>query len=161
MPHIHELYDFTVSVFIVYKDKILLVHHPRYDKWIPMGGHIELDEDPETALFREIKEETGLDVTILSSKPEIQTTDTKFQLTPNFVDVHEANPPHRHIALVYFAQAKDNNHTLSEEHTDIKWLGAEDLDKESYNLSESVKFYCREALAKANATGDGKGPVLG
>jgi ADP-ribose pyrophosphatase YjhB (NUDIX family) len=52
MPHIHELYDFVVTVFIVHKDKVLLVHHPRYGKWIPMGGHIELDEDPEEALFR-------------------------------------------------------------------------------------------------------------
>lgn len=66
MPHIHDKYDFVITVFIVYKDKVLLVHHPRYDKWIPMGGHIELDEDPEQALFREIKEETGLEVEIFS-----------------------------------------------------------------------------------------------
>ena len=72
MPHLHELYDFVVSAFIVHDDKVLLVHHPKYDKWIPMGGHVELDEDPETALFREIEEETGLEVSILSSKPTLE-----------------------------------------------------------------------------------------
>jgi 8-oxo-dGTP pyrophosphatase MutT (NUDIX family) len=113
---------------------------------MPMGGHIELDEDPEEALFREIKEETGLDVEILSSKPLVQQNDTKFILTPRFIDVHEANPPHKHIALVYFAKARNNQHVLSAEHTDIRWLGLEDLDKSEYGLSGSVKFYCTEAI---------------
>jgi len=114
-----------------------------------MGGHIELDEDPEEALFREIKEETGLDVEILSSKPTISQSDTKFILTPSFIDVHEANPPHKHIALVYLAVAKNNHHVLSDEHVDIQWLGLEDLDKPEYRLSGSVKFYCKEAIRTA------------
>jgi ADP-ribose pyrophosphatase YjhB (NUDIX family) len=96
MPHIHDLYDFTITVFIVYDNHVLLVNHPKYNKWIPMGGHIELDEDVEEALFREIKEETGLDVEILSNKPSIDSPETKFLLTPNYLDVHQANPPHYH-----------------------------------------------------------------
>lgn len=146
MPHIHKLYDFVITVFIVHNDKVLLVHHPRYDKWIPMGGHIELNEDAESALFREIHEETGLEVEILSSKPDIETTDTKFLLTPNYMDVHEANPPHKHIALVYFARSKTDKHKLSSEHSEIQWLSAQDIDKPEYDLSQSVKFYCREAI---------------
>jgi 8-oxo-dGTP pyrophosphatase MutT (NUDIX family) len=149
MPHIHEKYDFVVTVFIVYDNKVLLVHHPRYNKWLPMGGHIELDEDPEEALFREVKEETGLDVEILSSKPEISQSDTKFILTPRFIDVHEANRPHKHIALVYFASARNNQHVLSDEHIDIQWLEEEDLDSPKYALSDSVKFYCKEAIRAA------------
>lgn len=149
MPHIHEKYDFVITVFIVYNNKVLLVHHPRYDKWIPMGGHIELDEDPEQALFREIKEETGLDVEILSKKPDIVQNDTKFVYAPRFIDVHEANPPHKHIALVYFAKAKNDKYVLSTEHSEINWLGLEDLAKPQYALSNSVKFYCREAIKVA------------
>lgn len=146
MPHIHELYDFVITVFIVHDNKVLLVHHPKYDKWIPMGGHIELNEDVESALFREVEEETGLEVEILSDKPNIETTDTKFLLTPNYMDVHEANAPHKHIALVYFARAKNNQHKLSDEHSEIHWLSADDLEKPEYSLSESVRFYCKEAI---------------
>jgi 8-oxo-dGTP pyrophosphatase MutT (NUDIX family) len=146
MPHIHEKYDFVITVFIVYGDKVLLVHHPRYDKWIPMGGHIELDEDPEEALFREIKEETGLEVQILAEKPSITQHDTKFVFAPRYIDVHEANPPHKHIALVYFAKAKNDKHTMSDEHSDIRWLNLDDLNNPEYKLSDSVKFYCREAI---------------
>lgn len=34
MPHIHEKYDFVVSLLIVYAGRVLLVDHPRYDKWL-------------------------------------------------------------------------------------------------------------------------------
>lgn len=149
MPHINELYDFTVTVFIVFENTVLLVHHPRYDKWIPMGGHIELDEDVDEALHREIKEETGLEVEILSTKPSIKSVGTKFMYTPNYVDVHEANPPHKHISFVYFAKASTNDHSKSDEHLAIHWVRQSDLDNEIYNLSESVKFYCHAALELA------------
>lgn len=33
------------------------------DKWIGVGGHFEKDESPEECLLREVKEETGLDLT--------------------------------------------------------------------------------------------------
>ncbi len=149
MPHIHELFDFIVSVFIVHNDKVLLVHHPKYNKWIPMGGHIELNEDPEQALYREVQEETGLEVELLGTKPDIPAADTKFLVAPHYMDVHEANAPHKHIALIYFARAKNSQHTLSDEHLDIHWLREEDLDKPKYNLDPSVKFYCKEALQTA------------
>lgn len=149
MPHIHDKYDFVVSAFIVYDNKVLLVHHPRYDKWIPMGGHIELDEDPEEALFREIKEETSLEVEILASKPDVDQNDTKFILSPSYIDVHDASATHKHIALVYFARAKNAKYVLSDEHSEINWLSLDDLDKPKYNLANSVKFYCREAIKAA------------
>lgn len=33
------------------------------DKWIGVGGHFEADESPEECLLREVKEETGLELT--------------------------------------------------------------------------------------------------
>ena len=147
MPHIHHAYDYTVTAFIVNESKkVLLVNHPRYNKWIPVGGHIELNEDPEDALYREIKEETGLDVDILSSRPEVSSPETKFLLTPNYVDVHEANPPHKHISFTYFAKSKADAFTLSDEHDDMKWFTAEELQDEQYALTPSVIFYATEAL---------------
>ena len=59
MPHIHKLIDFTVEVFIVHKHKVLLRRHDKYKKWLSIGGHIELHEDPVEAAIREVKEEVG------------------------------------------------------------------------------------------------------
>jgi ADP-ribose pyrophosphatase YjhB (NUDIX family) len=152
MPHIHETYDFTIGVFIIHEGKVLLVNHPRYDKWIPMGGHIELDEDPEEALFREIDEETGLDVTILSSKPESLSAGTKTILTPNFVDVHDANPPHKHISFTYFARAHSDKARLSDEHSDLKWFTPAELREQQYKVDPMVIFYAEEALKLAGSS---------
>lgn len=149
MPHIHELYDFVVTVFIIHDNKVLLVKHPRYGKWIPMGGHIELDEDPEEALYREIQEETGLEVEILSNKPAFDDSEAKPILTPHYIDAHDANPPHKHIALVYFARATNNQHIKSDEHDELKWFTEQELDESQYQLSPSVKFYAKEALKAA------------
>lgn len=148
MPHINYAYDFTVTAFIVSSSKkVLLVNHPKYNKWIPVGGHIELDEDPEQALYREIKEETGLQVEIFSKRPGVSSPGTKFLLTPNYVDVHEANPPHKHISFTYFALARSDNFIKSDEHSDMRWFSAQDLFIEEYALSDSVKFYSKEALS--------------
>ncbi len=116
-----------------------------------MGGHIELNEDPEQALYREIKEETGLDVEILSTKPNIVSAGTKFILTPSYVDVHEANPPHKHISFTYFARSSSRSALLSDEHLDMHWFSKTELAEPKYKLSESVIFYSHEALQAAKS----------
>jgi 8-oxo-dGTP diphosphatase len=151
MPHIHELIDFTVGFYIVHGNRVLLVNHPRYQKWICPGGHIELDEDPEQALYREIAEETGLEVEILSTKPDIEVPGTKFLLTPNHLDIHEANSPHKHVALVYFARSKSGEAVLSDEHEEIRWFTDVELDDVSNRIPPEVRFYAHEALKAAKA----------
>ena len=56
MAHIHEKIDFTASVYIVFENKVLLRLHDKYNLWLGVGGHIELDEDANAALLREVKE---------------------------------------------------------------------------------------------------------
>ena len=65
MAHIHEKIDFTVAIFVVHDRKVLLIHHRRLDKWLPLGGHVELDEEPEQAALRETREESGFEVELI------------------------------------------------------------------------------------------------
>jgi hypothetical protein len=41
MAHIHEEIDFTVAICVVHDGKILLIHHRKFDKWLPLLGRIE------------------------------------------------------------------------------------------------------------------------
>lgn len=151
MPHIHELNDFTVHVFIVYDNKVLLINHKKMKMWLGIGGHIELDEDPDQALFREVKEECGIDIELLSNKPNVESKGTKFLYTPAYSDIHEINEKHKHIALVYFAKAKSDQFIHNqEEHIDIRWFTEEELEKSEFNLNEAVKFYAKEAIRRSN-----------
>ncbi|HEX7633224.1 MAG TPA: NUDIX domain-containing protein [Candidatus Saccharimonadales bacterium] len=149
MPHIHELYDFVVAIYIVHDDNVLLVNHPRYGKWLSPGGHIELNEDPEEALYREVAEETGLKVTILGAKPPAVTLTTKPLSRPDYVDVHEANPPHKHISLTYFAKSESGEFVRSAEHTELRWFTASELHDPQYGLDDIVIFYAEQALKAA------------
>lgn len=152
MAHIHELVDFVVTVLIVYRDKVLLVHHKELNVWLPVGGHIELNENPDEALFREIKEECGLDVEILGEKPVIPDA-SKSKTVPLYrpmsLDEHTISETHKHISLTYFAKAKSDKFIHNkEEHNDIRWFSAEDLDNPKYDIAPGAKFYAKEALKK-------------
>jgi ADP-ribose pyrophosphatase YjhB (NUDIX family) len=63
--------DYTVNAFIVSDNKVLLVYNSQYNIWVPPGGHIEKDEDLESALYREIEEETGF------KKKDLEIVDTR------------------------------------------------------------------------------------
>jgi len=148
MPHIHELIDFVVSVYIVHDDKVLLVHHKGTGLWLPIGGHIELNEDPEEALFREVKEECGLDIEIIGTKPVFEVAGTKSLFAPSFLNIHLINETHRHVVLIYLARARSEQVALAaEEHYAIRWFTSEELDLPEYKIKDSVKYYARAAFA--------------
>ena len=154
MPHIHRLYDFVVSVFIVHRGKVLLVYHKKYKEWLPIGGHVDLNEDPEQALFKEIREECGLPVRILSTKPSIGHRGVKPILTPLFMDVHRITDTHKHIAFVYFGTTTNARVKLHErEHREFRWVSKAELGSRELRLTQSIRFYCEEAL---KAAGRGK-----
>ena len=148
MPHIHDLIDFVIDILIVYENKVLLIYHRQLNKWLPVGGHIELDEDPEEALFREVKEECGLEIEVFSDKPAIKSEGTKLLYSPSFLDIHKISETHRHVGLIYFAKAKSDKLIFNEkEHRTIRWFSKEDLERSEFNLSPAVKFYAKEALS--------------
>ena len=152
MAHIHEKIDFTVAIFVVRNHKILLIHHRKLDKWLPLGGHIELDEDPEIAALREAKEESGLDVELLGERPPTTEPGTRALITPRFLDIHRITDTHEHIGLIYWARPKDGSLTLADaEHHDIRWCSAAELDALQPAMSNAVKWYCRKAIEEVEA----------
>ena len=88
MAHIHEKIDFTVAIFVVHEGRVLLIHHRKLDKWLPLGGHIELDEDPEQAALREAREESGFEVELLGERPPTTGPGTRALIAPRFLDIH-------------------------------------------------------------------------
>jgi 8-oxo-dGTP pyrophosphatase MutT (NUDIX family) len=148
MAHIHEKIDFTVAIFVVHDGKILLIHHRQLDKWLPLGGHIELDEDPEQAALREAKEESGLDVELLGERPPTTSPGTRALIAPRFLDIHRINTTHEHIGMIYWAKPENSAQIklAAAEHHDIRWCSADELDRLVPPMTDAVKWYCRTAL---------------
>lgn len=147
MPHIHEKIDFTVAIFVVHERQILLVHHRKLNKWLPLGGHIELDEDPEVAALREAREESGFEVELIGDRPPTTEPGTRALIAPRFLDIHRINDTHEHIGMIYWARPKNGSLALAaEEHHDIRWCSSADLELLDPPMSNAVKWYCRKAL---------------
>ena len=145
MPHIHDKIDFTADVFVVHKNKVLLRMHDKYHMWLCVGGHIELDENPNQAALREVKEEVGLDIRLVGDGKIIDDTDGHTELIrPRFLNIHRINANHQHVGLVYFATS-DTDHVIPERPEDKwKWVAAGELD--AMDLKPHVRLYAGYAL---------------
>lgn len=149
MPHIHDKIDFAVTVFVVHDGRVLFIKHKALGIWLAVGGHVELDEDPETAALREVREESGLDVELMGERPNVALPNGRALIAPIYLDIHDISPTHRHIGMVYFARAQTDQVALAEaEHDAIRWLTSEDLENPAYDLLPQMKFYARQALER-------------
>lgn len=121
------------SAYIVEEGKVLLVHHNGFDKWVPPGGHVESGDTFAGTAKREAKEETGADVEIISSRPDINPGDTvaATEPVPFHVDVERAFKPRPAIVQFYWARRTEIGAELTaeiEEVYDIGWFSKEELE---------------------------------
>lgn len=82
------------------------------EMWMLPGGRLEAEDEPEEGLRREVKEETGLDIDIV---------------TP----VHAArwgieDPPKYTVFYLCRAVEEDTIH-MSDEHAEARWVGSDSL----------------------------------
>ena len=148
MPHIHDKIDFTIEVFVVYNNRVLLRKHDKYKKWLSVGGHIELDEDPNQAAIREVKEEVGLDIRLIGFAPSFSEKDYVQLIPPVALNKHRINEKHEHVTLVYFALAqtdilKPSKEEISDE---LKWFTKDELEKNIHGILENIRYYALQAL---------------
>lgn len=155
MPHVHELIDWCVGVFIVKDAKVLLLKHKKFGCWLCPGGHVELHENPSEAALREVKEETGFDIEI-TTEPLAEFGDPRVQSLhrPRFVDIHDVpgtsgTPTHRHIGLTYFARVIGGTLTLEEAGADdIGWFTNQQVS--DMEMFACTRHYALTALKELN-----------
>lgn len=156
MPHIHDKIDFTVSVYIVCGDKVLIRYHDKAHQWIVPGGHIELDEDPSQTVIKEVKEEVGLDIQIVADEVEQFSSPPGVDLgkmlpLPMAINRHRMSPDHEHIDFVY--AAKSDSMEIAPEEGEMnnpdhfRWATAEELQAME-DVFATTKYYGLTALKK-------------
>ena len=138
---------FTVTVLVVYKNKVLLHRHKKLGIWIPVGGHIEENELPEETVVREAREEAGLEIKLYNPDQDNLGCYNKGELLikPVHIELHKIKEDHFHINLVYYGRTGSDEIKPSEQAKEgFKWFSRQKLSDKK--IAESVKFVCEEAL---------------
>jgi len=149
VAHIHYAVDFTVACYIVKQDHVLMVQHLALDKWLPIGGHIDPGEDPDQALAREIREESGLEVEIVAERAAIEDPTVRALYTPAHVNIHRITDTHSHVVNIYYARWKAGEPALAAaEHREIRWFTRDELRNPRNGIKPDVRWYAEEALAR-------------
>ena len=107
----------TASGFLLNqkKDSCLLVFHQKLQKWLQPGGHLE-NELPQTAVLREVYEETGLKFVSFLQK-EI------FDLDIHSIPTYKNTKAHLHFDIRYLLYIKTNQKIKKNaESKDIRWV---------------------------------------
>ncbi len=149
MAHLNKKIDFTVCIYIVHANKILLHKHKKLDIWLPPGGHIELDEDPDEAAIREAKEETGLDIELIGTSTNYMTPfESRDLIPPRFLTRHyyDSSHTHEHVNLAFFARSHGSEARHELKGGEIKWFAVEELADPKYDIVLDVQAHARIAL---------------
>ncbi len=109
-------------------ENVLMIRtHKWSDLWGIPGGKIERGESSEAALKREIREETGLEI-----------SDIRFVMNQDCIDSTEFIRPEHFILLNYLAKASSHDVTLNDEAEDFRWVNIDDAFKLELNLATKV-----------------------
>lgn len=108
----------TAAVFILdERNRLLLHHHRRLDRWLQMGGHVEPGESSVEAALREGREESGLDDLLLED-------DEIFDLDVHPIPAGKGEPDHLHYDVRYLARTRTPeriNADVAESHA-LRWF---------------------------------------
>jgi 8-oxo-dGTP diphosphatase len=106
----------AVSAVIFVDDLVLLIqrgHEPAQGLWSLPGGACEEGETLEHALIREVKEETNLDVSVVT-----ETFHQDIQLSPEYIyDLH-----------TFTVSVLSGNAVAGDDAADLKWVKLNELD---------------------------------
>lgn len=102
LPQGQTLRHFTVAVFVVWQDRVLLHFHRKLGRWLPPGGHVEENELPDDAAVREVLEESGVAIRLVGGRG-VPVQVPRQLVVPAGVQVEDIYPGHQHVDLVYFA----------------------------------------------------------
>jgi len=122
--------------------------HDKHKIWLAPGGHVELDEDPEEAALREVKEEVGIPITFIGEAPVTGEDNEKELRQPEFVNRHFVNDTHEHISFVYFATSdtRETNPMEGETTDGFKWFTEAELDNDAFGVKPRIRHYAKAAL---------------
>ena len=142
---------FTVSVYVVHNNRVLLHKHKRAKILLPVGGHIEQNELPEEAAIREVWEEAGIIIELYDldslKGQNVDTEREKILINPAHTIWGEIEKGHEHIDFVFYAKSISEKLKPGEDESDtLEWYSESELESIREVLLKDVYLMAKEAI---------------
>src|SRR5262245_26011181 len=129
------LRQFTATVYIMENQQVLLIFHRKLAKWLPPGGHLEPNELPPEGAVREAREETGLDVTLMSQENvwierwNAHSFPRPYMCLLEEIPARPEQPAHQHVDFIYVGRPIGGqlNHNATET-GGLRWFTLEEVE---------------------------------
>ncbi len=112
------------------RERVLLCHHRKLDKWLQLGGHADGSWDLAATARREAEEESGL--------LELEGGQAPVDLDIHLIPARKDEPDHWHYDVRYvFVAAHPEKIQVSPESLSLKWVDA----AEAYELAREPALH--------------------
>ena len=134
-----------VGAVVICDGKILLEkrkNEPGKGKWSIPGGLVELGENVEQTVIREVKEETGLEV----EKPE------HIDIVDNVIRDKNGEIKYHFVIIDYFVKLKGGTMKAMSDAEELRWVTFDEVEK--YDLTKTFREFFqrnRQKLEKLNS----------
>lgn len=140
-PNAPALNSVVPSVVAVVRDdlgRVLMIHKTDNDRWaLPGGGH-DPGESIAQTVIREVKEETGYDVEVV--------TITGIYTNPNHVMAYDDGEVRQQFSIAFLAKLVGGERRTSDESDKVEWLTLEQVKE--LNLHPSMQLRLTHALSR-------------
>lgn len=138
----------TSSVYIVYKNKVLLHKHKKYKMLFPLGGKMNKNEIPHETAIREAYEESGLKIELYYMENKFNLGSVIQLLNPMYTLLENVGKEVENIDFIYFARTlTDVVNPQKGESKELYWFTKEDIEN-----NDTIKPHVKEMALKALST---------
>jgi 8-oxo-dGTP pyrophosphatase MutT (NUDIX family) len=153
---------FTATVYVVESGAVALHHHDRLGIRVPPGGHVDRDELPHEAGVREVREETGLDATLLDDTDSVDAPAGRVLPQPRHQMLYDIGVSedgqiyHQHIDHVYYAHvdSREIDPAGGDEADPSAWAWYDRADLRDADLDPDTTQFALEAIDAAEQNGE-------
>lgn len=136
----------TASVYVIYKDKVLLHKHKKYNTLFPLGGKMNENEVPHETAIREVYEESGLEVQLYNRDTELSLGRVIQLHSPMHTLLENVGHEDENIDFIYFAKTLNNKlNPQKGESKELYWFSKEEIENND-NLKPHVKAMALDAF---------------
>ena len=141
--------QFTATVYIFHEERVLLHRHEKFGKWLPPGGHMEANETPPEAARREVREETGLEISFLEQENlkvdayNAVSFERPYLCLLENIPSYKNQAAHQHMDFIYLATPAG---AIPSDLKGFRWFSHSDLESIQDELFPDTQLVLNQIL---------------